>query len=144
MGNTPVYGWPYPESSDPPDGAAQIAALANGIDNTLDPDKIEVTRSGWTGAFVIHRFGVLLVARWNATPDSGTANLTPGFVWGTVPGGVLWPGITTYFVTAGTTGGTETLAWNFTTGGELQCQATATVTALRGTMTAISLGATNP
>lgn len=36
MGTTPVYGWPYPElTPDPPDGPAQIKALATAIENTI-------------------------------------------------------------------------------------------------------------
>jgi hypothetical protein len=35
MGNTPIYGWPYPELTDPPDGPAQIRALGTAIEGTL-------------------------------------------------------------------------------------------------------------
>jgi len=35
MGTTPNYTWPYPELTDPPDGAGQIKALANAIDTSL-------------------------------------------------------------------------------------------------------------
>lgn len=35
MGNTTTYGWPYPELTDPPDGASQMKALANAIDATV-------------------------------------------------------------------------------------------------------------
>ena len=37
MGTTAKYGWPYPELTDPPDGPAQLKALAEGIENTLYP-----------------------------------------------------------------------------------------------------------
>lgn len=32
---TPVYGWPLPALTDPPDGPAQMAALGNAIDSTV-------------------------------------------------------------------------------------------------------------
>ncbi len=35
MGTTTTYGWPYPELTDPPDGAGQIKALANAVDTTV-------------------------------------------------------------------------------------------------------------
>ena len=35
MGTTPTYTWPYPELTDPPDGAGQIKALANAVDATI-------------------------------------------------------------------------------------------------------------
>jgi len=34
MGTTPNYAWPYPELTDPPDGASQIKALAVASDAT--------------------------------------------------------------------------------------------------------------
>lgn len=37
MGNTPKYGWPYPELTDAPDGPAQIKALALAIEAALAP-----------------------------------------------------------------------------------------------------------
>lgn len=37
MGTTPKYGLPYPELTDPPDGPAQIKALALAIETTLGP-----------------------------------------------------------------------------------------------------------
>lgn len=36
MGTTPKYLWPYPELTDPPDGPAQIKALALAIDDTIN------------------------------------------------------------------------------------------------------------
>lgn len=35
MGTTPNYTWPYPELTDPPDGATQIKSLANAVDGTV-------------------------------------------------------------------------------------------------------------
>jgi hypothetical protein len=35
MGTTSKYAWPYPELTDPPDGASQIKALAVAIDATV-------------------------------------------------------------------------------------------------------------
>lgn len=35
MGTTSTYGWHYPESTDPPNGAAQMQQLANDIEGTL-------------------------------------------------------------------------------------------------------------
>jgi hypothetical protein len=35
MGTTPNFAWPYPERTDPPDGPAQIKALANAADTTV-------------------------------------------------------------------------------------------------------------
>lgn len=35
MGTTPKYGLPYPELIDPPDGPAQIGALASGVENLV-------------------------------------------------------------------------------------------------------------
>jgi hypothetical protein len=35
MGTTPNYQWPYPESTDVPDGAAQIRALGQAVDATM-------------------------------------------------------------------------------------------------------------
>ena len=36
MGTTPNFGIPYPEGSDPPDGAAQMNALATAVDTALE------------------------------------------------------------------------------------------------------------
>lgn len=45
MGTTPKYGWPYPElTSDPPDGPAQIKALAMSIENTLVTGGVKAAR----------------------------------------------------------------------------------------------------
>jgi hypothetical protein len=41
MGNTPLYGWPYPELTDPPDGPAQIKAALLAIEPTM-----KATRDG--------------------------------------------------------------------------------------------------
>lgn len=34
-GTTPTHGLPYPQSTDPPDGPAQIQALATGVENAF-------------------------------------------------------------------------------------------------------------
>lgn len=41
MGTTPVYQWPYPELTDPPDGASQIKAALLAIEPTM-----KATRDG--------------------------------------------------------------------------------------------------
>lgn len=37
MGTTPNYAWPYPELNSPPDGAAQMKALALAVDGSVKP-----------------------------------------------------------------------------------------------------------
>ncbi len=49
MGTTTNYGWPYPASTDTPDGATQIRSLADAIDLTvfnLGKDAVLCTNSG--------------------------------------------------------------------------------------------------
>jgi len=80
MGNTPNYTWPYPELTDPPDGAGQIKALALAVDTSLktvdtraadsgNKDAITLTpATGWgTVAANGRRFGSLCVVHWVAT-----------------------------------------------------------------------------
>jgi hypothetical protein len=48
MGTTPTFGFPYPESSDPPDGPAQMQSLAESIDSTIVTR--DVVRAAQVGA----------------------------------------------------------------------------------------------
>lgn len=47
---TPVYGWPYQEASDPPDGATLGQALAEAIEATVDSidDRLDTAESAIT------------------------------------------------------------------------------------------------
>lgn len=51
MPSTPIYGLPYPSLSDPPNGPAQIQALADAVEDELDriDDTIDVDQSLLTG-----------------------------------------------------------------------------------------------
>jgi hypothetical protein len=42
MQNTPTYGFPYPEQSDPPDGATQIQNLAEAVEGALGQTATEI------------------------------------------------------------------------------------------------------
>lgn len=61
MGTTPNYLWPYPELTDPPDGATQIKALANAVDTSLKGvDTLVFRDSGWINLTVAYQ------ANWQA------------------------------------------------------------------------------
>ncbi len=64
---TPIYGFPYPEDTDPPDGPGQIQALAEAVESDLDTvdDRVDALEAG-TAAFQA------------ATADTGW--VTTGFV----------------------------------------------------------------
>lgn len=70
MGTTPGYAWPYPELTDPPDGPAQIKALAQAIEATMT-----ATRSG----IPIVQTGSLSVAVNAATTSSTTVTFPRAF-----------------------------------------------------------------
>ena len=49
MGTTTNYAWPYPELTDPPNGPAQIKALADAVDLSaktfLPPPRVQVRQT---------------------------------------------------------------------------------------------------
>lgn len=55
MGTTPDYGLPYPEASDPPDGATQMQSLATAVDTLVGAavQAGQVTIPGGSGSVAV-------------------------------------------------------------------------------------------
>ena len=70
MLDTATYQLPYPEPTDPPDGAAQIKALAEAVDTLLKPEGWSGTHPSFTGNITVNRFGVLVVCGVQLTHNS--------------------------------------------------------------------------
>jgi hypothetical protein len=58
MPATPIYNFPYPADSDPPDGAQQIQDLAEDVETALDgvDDRLDIVEAGFLAGTAGHAF----------------------------------------------------------------------------------------
>ena len=121
MQNTPKLNLPYPEPTDPPDGAAQIKALAEAIDNlglmspqlfTMHDNTDKPVGASWQNAYTdtwtVPGPGVLFAVGMVEFTDPGTV---PGDLQARLGfDGTQWGAVATFGISANSPGATGTVA----------------------------------
>lgn len=77
MGTTANFAFPYPEDSDPPDGASQIEALATAVDTSLDAHIDDTTAAHAASAISFTPTGSIASTNVQAAIAEIGTDLTP-------------------------------------------------------------------